>query len=338
MKLRKPLLVSSGEPAGVGPDLCIALAQYKLPVVVLCDKELLAARAEQLGLSIILEDYQPGVVLTEKPNHLTVLSIPCNAEVVAGVLNPQNAVYVMNMLTAAADRCMSGEFSGLITAPVNKAVINQAGIGFTGHTEFLANRCQASRVVMMLACDAMRVALVTTHIPLKEVANAVTKALIIDVITQLNISLRADFGIGNPKICVAGLNPHAGESDYLGQEDDEVIAPALVVLKNQGIDVHGPLPADTMFTPRHTQSCDVFVAMYHDQGLPVLKYAGFGQAVNITLGLPIIRTSVDHGTALDLAGTGLADEGSLLAAVEMATSIVKKRGVYDHLKLDSCYR
>ena len=321
----KPLLVTSGEPAGIGPDLCLALASSGLPLVIMADKSLLAARADQLGKPVILTDYQQGVPPTTAPDHLTLLSIPCAAHVVAGQLNPQNAPYVLEMLTVAAARCMHGEFSALITAPVNKAVINQAGYAFTGHTEFFADYCKAPQVVMMLACDAMRVALVTTHLPLRYVADTVTTSLVIAVITRLYKALQQDFGISHPKIYVAGLNPHAGEGGYLGREEIDVITPALIILKSQGIDVQGPMPADTMFTPQNAQTCDAFVAMYHDQGLAVLKYVGFGRAVNITLGLPIIRTSVDHGTALDLAGTGAADQGSLLAAVEMAASMVQRR-------------
>jgi 4-hydroxythreonine-4-phosphate dehydrogenase len=244
---------------------------------------------------------------------------------VAGTLNPENAPYVIDTLTTAIERCLSGEFSALITAPVHKAIINQAGYEFTGHTEFFAEYCNVAQVVMMLACAEMKVALVTTHLPLKKVPDAVTSALIIDVITTLTGSLQNDFGISHPTIYVAGLNPHAGEGGYLGREEIEVISPALAILQQRGIDVRGPLPADTMFTSHNANTCDAFVAMYHDQGLSVLKYAGFGRAVNITLGLPIIRTSVDHGTALDLAGTGQADTGSLMAAVEMAASIVNVR-------------
>ena len=321
----KPLLISSGEPAGVGPDLCLALAGSELPIVIMCNKELLAARANQLNQHIIFVDYQQGVPPISAPHHLNVLTLPSNTHVVAGELNPQNAAYVIAMLTDAAVRCMQGEFSALVTAPVNKAVINQAGIAFTGHTEFLADHCNADHVVMMLACDAMKVALVTTHLPLRQVADTVTESLIIRVISQLHLSLQQDFGIHCPQIYVAGLNPHAGESGYLGNEDINVIMPAIRELIKLGIDVKGPFPADTMFTPKNAQASDAFVAMYHDQGLPVLKYAGFGHAVNITLGLPIIRTSVDHGTALDLAGTCLADAGSLLAAVKMAATIVKQR-------------
>ena len=291
----------------------------------MCNKSLLSIRAKQLGIEITLSDYQQGMPPSRTPNHLTVLSIPCPAEVVAGQLNPLNATYVLEMLTTGAARCISGEFSALVTAPVNKAVINQAGFAFTGHTEFFADYFNAKQVVMMLACSTMKVALVTTHLPLKRVADAVTESLISHVITQLHDALKNDFGVRHPKIYVAGLNPHAGEAGFLGREEIDTIIPALTALKKKGIDVKGPMPADTMFTPNNAESCDAFVAMYHDQGLPVLKYAGFGNAVNITLGLPIIRTSVDHGTALELAGTGLGDAGSLLAAVEMASAITKKR-------------
>lgn len=321
----KPLLVTSGEPAGIGPDLCLALADLAWPIVVICDKSLLAERAKKLGRHVILTDYQPNIPPTIAPSHLTVLSIPCPANVVAGKLNPENASYVLDMLTVAAERCLSGEFSALITAPVHKAIINQAGYAFTGHTEFFAEHCNVAHVVMMLACTEMKVALITTHLPLKKVPEAISASLIIDVITILNSSLQQDFGITHPNIYVAGLNPHAGEGGYLGREEIEVISPALAALKKQGVDVQGPFPADTMFTPHNAKACDAFVAMYHDQGLSVLKYAGFGQAVNITLGLPIIRTSVDHGTALDLAGTGKAESGSLFAAVEMAATIVNVR-------------
>jgi len=321
----KPLLVSSGEPAGIGPDLCLALAAYKLPIVVAGDKNVLVNRAKRLGLDIVFADYQPNVAAINKPNHLSVLSIPTTRDVIAGELNPQNSAYVMNLLTLAIQRCLQGEFSALITAPVHKAVINQAGFNFTGHTEFFANYCQVETVVMMLACPTMKVALATTHLPLRNVADALTPVLLDQVISCLHRSLQQDFAIANPQILVAGLNPHAGESGYLGDEEINVIIPTLNALKNKGINVLGPLPADTMFTPKYLKVCDAFVAMYHDQGLPVLKYAGFGNAVNITLGLPVIRTSVDHGTAVELAGTGQADVGSMLAAVEMAASMVATR-------------
>ena len=325
----RPLLVTSGEPAGIGPDLCLALAGSKLPLVVIGDKNLLALRAKQLGLDVLLIDYQSGILPTLAKNQLVVLSIPCVKPVIAGVLDPLNSSYVLEMLIIATQRVLDGEFSALITAPVQKSVINQAGISFTGHTEFLRDQCKTSDVVMMLACEAMKVALVTTHIPLHRVPAEITESLIISVITKLSKSLQNDFGIKNPKIFVAGLNPHAGESGYLGTEEIEIITPALLKLKQNGINVNGPLPADTMFTQKNLKLCDAFVAMYHDQGLPVLKYSGFGEAVNITLGLPIIRTSVDHGTALELAGRGLAYPGSLLAAVAMAANIVKRRETND---------
>lgn len=321
----KPILVTSGEPAGIGPDLCLALAAHDFPIVILGDKALLKSRAMQLGHEIIIDDYQVGVLSVKKPNHLTVLSLPCVVPPVAGTLDPLNSSYVLQMLTQAADRCLSGEFSALVTAPVHKAIINQAGFAFTGHTEFFAHYCHVDTVVMMLACSAMKVALVTTHLPLRDVADAITSDLIMNVITILDAGLKNDFAISQPKIYVAGLNPHAGESGYLGCEEMNTIIPTLSVLKQKGIHVQGPFPADTMFTPRNAEKCDAFVAMYHDQGLSVLKYAGFGEAVNITLGLPIIRTSVDHGTALELAGTGLAESGSLMAAVDTALHMVRNR-------------
>jgi 4-hydroxythreonine-4-phosphate dehydrogenase len=321
----KPLLVSSGEPAGIGPDLCLSLAGYESPLVVLADKEVLTERAKALNKQITLVDYQPGLSPSTAPNHLTVYSIPTATKVISGQLNPNNASAVISMLTLAADLCLKGEFSALITAPVHKGVINQAGVSFTGHTEFLAERCHAKTVVMLLVCDRMKVALVTTHLPLKEVSEALNKELICEVIEQLHASLERDFALTNPRIYVAGLNPHAGEGGYLGREEIELISPAIEELATKGINVHGPFPADTLFTPKYLSQADAFVAMYHDQGLPVLKYAGFGTAVNCTLGLPIIRTSVDHGTALDLAGTGLADPSSLLAAVNMAKQMVDRR-------------
>ncbi len=321
----KPILVTSGEPAGIGPDLCLALAAHDFPIVILGDKAMLAARASQLKLAISMDDYQAGVKFVKKPNHVTVLSIPCASEPVAGTLDALNAPYVLQMLTQAADRTLCGEFSALVTAPVHKAIINQAGIAFTGHTEFFAKHCHVDTVVMLLVCSAMRVALVTTHLPLRDVANAITSELLTDVITILDAGLKKDFAISQPEIYVAGLNPHAGEAGYLGREEIETIIPTLSALKKKGIHVHGPFPADTMFTPRNAKKCDVFVAMYHDQGLATLKYAGFGNAVNITLGLPIIRTSVDHGTALELAGTGLAESGSLLAAVDLAVRMAENR-------------
>lgn len=321
----KPLLVSSGEPSGIGPDICLALASLNLPIVVLGDKVMLAERAKMLKLDIELCDYNSALPLVKRRGQLQILSLPTAVPVIAGQINPQNGKYVIDMLQLALDRCLQNEFSGLVTAPVHKAVINQANIPFTGHTEFLAEYCDVEIVVMMLACETMKVALVTTHLPLQAVPQAVTIDLIVKIIRTLQRALQQDFGLPNPRIYVAGLNPHAGEGGYLGREEIEVIIPALSLLRAEKIEVKGPFPADTMFTPRNQKDCDVFVAMYHDQGLPVLKYVGFGQAINITLGLPIIRTSVDHGTALQLAGTGQAESSSLIAAINMAVKMVAAR-------------
>jgi len=321
----KPLLISSGEPAGIGPDLCLALVDYPFPLVVLGDQTVLASRAKELKRDVRFTEYKSGQVIEPKPGYLNVLPISCPAPVISGLLNPQNASYVIELLTCAAILCGRGEFSALVTAPVHKGIINEAGIVFTGHTEFFAQFYQVDTVVMMLACRQMRVALITTHLPLRMVADAISSALIIKIISQLHQSLVRDFSIAEPCIKVAGLNPHAGESGYLGREELEEIIPALNSLRNQGIDVQGPFPADTLFIKDHLKNCDAYVAMYHDQGLPVLKYVGFNEAVNVTLGLPIIRTSVDHGTALDLAGKNLADTGSMLAAVHMAETIVLSR-------------
>ncbi|MBI2785935.1 MAG: 4-hydroxythreonine-4-phosphate dehydrogenase PdxA [Legionella longbeachae] len=321
----KPLLISSGEPAGVGPDLCLALADFNFPLVILGDRCVLEARAKELNRDICFHIYKSGQAIKAQPGHLTVLSMPCSVPVQSGCLNLKNAPYVVELLSQAALLCSQGEFSALVTAPVHKANINEAGISFSGHTEFFAQFFNVETVVMMLACKKIKVALVTTHLPLCKVPHAITSDLIIKVITQLNQSLIQDFNIERPHIKVAGLNPHAGESGYLGREEIEVITPALSWLQNQGIYVHGPLPADTMFTKHHLKDCDAFVAMYHDQGLPVLKYAGFNEAVNVTLGLPIIRTSVDHGTALELAGKNLLHTGSMLAAVDMAMNMALAR-------------
>jgi len=321
----KPLLVSTGEPAGIGPDVCLALAGHATPLVVLGDKALLAKRSQQLGLFVELRDYVADEACVPKAHQLIVLSCPGLVTDTAGVLNPHNAPYVMRLLTDAVGRCLKGEFSGLVTAPVHKAVLNDGGFAFTGHTEFLADACGGVDVVMLLACEAMKMALVTTHLALREVADAITVPRIQAVVRVLNQALKHDFGLEIPHIGVAGLNPHAGESGHLGREELDIINPALAQLRAEGIHVRGPLPADTLFTEQGMQGCDALLAMYHDQGLPVLKYAGFGEAVNITLGLPIVRTSVDHGTALDLAGTGRANASSLLAAVNTAANMARQR-------------
>lgn len=320
----KPLYISSGEPAGIGPDICLALTGLDLPIVVAGDINVLQQRATLLKKSVQFQSYSTNQNL-KTPNTLTVLHIPCSAAVTPGLPNAANASYILEMLTHGVNGCRANEFSGMVTAPIHKAIINEAGIPFTGHTEFLAKLCNVETVVMMLACDAMRVALITTHLPLKDVSANLTEEVIIKVITQLANSLKTDFTIKDPKIYVAGLNPHAGEGGYLGHEEIDTIIPALEKLRSMNINVKGPFPADTMFSQQNCLDADAFVTMYHDQGLPVLKYAGFGQAVNITLGLPIVRTSVDHGTALELAGSGKADSGSLLQAVKQAKIMIQAR-------------
>jgi len=321
----RPILISSGEPAGIGPDLCLALAGMDLPIVILGDKSVLMNRAKQLGKDVVLHDYTSNTLPAVAHNSLTVLSIPCIDVVRPGVLNVRNAQYVIQLLTEAAHRCILGEFSAVVTAPVHKAIINQAGFDFTGHTEFFAQYCNVERVVMMLTCPQMRVALVTTHLPLRCVPDVITQELLTDVLQIVVNALRQDFGLANPRVHVAGLNPHAGESGCLGSEEQEIIIPVLSALQRAGMNVHGPFSADTLFTREHLDICDALVVMYHDQGLPVVKFADFGGAVNVTLGLPIVRTSVDHGTALTLAGTGCADVGSLQAAVQMAHMLVLSR-------------
>lgn len=318
----KPLLVSSGEPAGVGPDLCLALAHSSIPVVVIGDQCVLEERASLLNQQVKFKPYESGKIVDIEPGFLTVLNVPCPNPVACGQLSSNNSRYVVELLTRAAILCGQGEFSGLVTAPVHKAIINEAGIPFTGHTEFLSQFFNVDQVVMMLACKTMKVALVTTHLPLSKVSESITGSLILNVVKLLHHSLIHDFSIPNPRIKVAGLNPHAGESGHLGCEEIETISPAIVKLKQMGLQVEGPFPADTMYINDSDRQCDAYVAMYHDQGLPIIKYIGFNEAVNVTLGLPIIRTSVDHGTALDLAGKGLADPGSLFAAVKMAGEMV----------------
>ncbi len=321
----KPLLVSMGEPAGVGPDVCLALAGHQVPLVVLGDKALLETRAEKMGLRIQFHDYMSGTMPVVAQHQLTVLPCPGLGPVQAGLLNIDNAAYVMRLLDEAVKRCLSGEFGALVTAPVHKGILNDAGFAFTGHTEFLKAACKVDEVVMLLVSDSMRMALVTTHMPLRAVADAITPANLTQTLRILNTALKRDFGVDIPQIGVAGLNPHAGESGHLGFEEIEIIKPVLETLREEGFNLKGPLPADTLFTQHGMQGCDALLAMYHDQGLSVLKYTGFGHAVNITLGLPMIRTSVDHGTALDLAGTGRAHAGSLIAAVNQAARMATHR-------------
>lgn len=314
---RRPrLALTCGEPAGIGPDICVAAAHAlaarsgSFEVTCLADRDLLAARAARLGLPAIEGE-------TFRVEH-----VPLAAPVEAGRLDTRNAGWVLQLLDRALSGCQRGQFDAIVTAPVQKSVINDAGIPFTGHTEYLAEACGSARPVMLLAAGTLRVALATTHLPLSQVPEAITADVLDEVLDVLHHDLRARWGIAKPRIGVCGLNPHAGESGHLGPEDGAVIAPAIARGQARGIDASGPWPADTVFTPRQLERLDVVLAMYHDQGLPVLKYAGFGHAVNVTLGLPLIRTSVDHGTALDLAGSGRAEHGSLLAALQLAAHLV----------------
>ncbi len=323
-----PLLaLTAGEPAGVGPDLCIALSQQALPcrLSVLGDIHVLRARAAQLGIAVdfITSDAVPA----HQAGALHVRHIPVAVPVTAGMLDTANSAHVLALLDAAIEGCMNGAYHAVVTAPVHKGAINDAGFAFTGHTEYLADHSGTERVVMMLAGGGLRVALATTHLPLREVADAITAPLLDEVIRILHTDLQRKFGIAAPRIAVAGLNPHAGESGHLGREEIDIIEPVLARLRGEGMDMVGPLPADTLFSRIRHEPCDAVLAMYHDQGLPVLKYASFGAGVNVTLGLPFIRTSVDHGTALDLAGSGRAEAGSLVAAIEMALEMAEKKGL-----------
>jgi len=318
--------ITPGEPAGIGPDLTVQLAQRDWPVelVVCASPALLLERAAMLGLPLELREYQPGeTAQPQRAGTLTVLPVATPQPVTIGQLNVDNSHYVLKTLARACDGCLNGEFAALITGPVHKGVINDAGIAFSGHTEYFAERSARERVVMMLATEELRVALATTHLPLKDVADAITRDSLHEVIGILHHDLQSKFGIANPHIFVCGLNPHAGEGGHMGREEIDTIIPALDELRLQGLQLTGPLPADTLFQPKYLQHADAVLAMYHDQGLPVLKYQGFGRAVNITLGLPFIRTSVDHGTALELAGQGTADAGSFITALNLAITMIK---------------
>ncbi|MBA0190584.1 4-hydroxythreonine-4-phosphate dehydrogenase PdxA [Pectobacterium odoriferum] len=320
------VVITPGEPAGIGPDLVIALAQQAWPVelVICADPDLLFSRALQLSMPLTLRDYQPSQpAQPQQAGSLTILPIAAPATIIPGDLNVANSAYVVETLARACDGCLNGEFAALITGPVHKGIINDAGVPFSGHTEFFADRSRCDRVVMMLATEELRVALATTHLPLAAVSGAITRQSLHEVITILHHDLQTKFGIAQPQIYVCGLNPHAGEGGHMGREELDVITPALDELRQQGITLVGPLPADTLFQPKYLQHADAVLAMYHDQGLPVLKYQGFGRAVNITLGLPFIRTSVDHGTALELAATGSADPGSFITALNLAIKMIK---------------
>ncbi|AUC08283.1 4-hydroxythreonine-4-phosphate dehydrogenase PdxA [Acinetobacter sp. NEB149] len=319
-----PLYVTSGEPAGIGPDICLSLADRvdERPIVVLADIHMLEQRVQILKLSVELIEYQ-GQESSSGIGQLFVEHVPVQQDVVLGELNPNNAAYVLEQLRRSADYAMSGKSVGVATAPVQKSVINEAGISFSGHTEYYQEFAGVPRVVMMLATKTLRVALATTHLPLRAVADAITPERLHQVIDILIHDLKSKFKIEQPNILVCGLNPHAGEGGYLGMEEIEVINPVLESYRAQGINMSLSLPADTLFTPENLKDADAVLAMYHDQGLPVLKSQGFGEAINITLGLPFIRTSVDHGTALSLAGTGLAKSSSLHVAVDLALDLAR---------------
>ncbi len=319
------LLYTPGEPAGIGPDLILLLAQEELaaPIIVLGNKACLEERAKQLGLAITLHDWQPDT----EPEHLPTgqlwvrnIDLPVTCE--AGRLERQNSPYVLECLSLAVELCLTHDNMALVTGPVHKGIINDAGIAFSGHTEFLAEKSNTDQTVMMLTTTGLRVALATTHLPLTNVPAAITVPGLTQTIEILQHDLVNRFGIKTPRICVCGLNPHAGESGHLGREEIDTIIPVIDALTKKGYQLTGPIPADTAFTPRYMQETDAFLCMYHDQGLPVLKHIGFGNAINITLGLPFVRTSVDHGTALELAGTGEIDTGSLRAAIQTALSLL----------------
>nr|WP_253361730.1 4-hydroxythreonine-4-phosphate dehydrogenase PdxA [Simiduia sp. 21SJ11W-1] len=316
--------ITPGEPAGIGPDVLIQAAQQARAAhwVAVADPALLQARASTLNLPLTLHPFDAARPVCEA-GHIAVCAQPLQAPVTAGTLNAANGRYVLNTLDAAIEMCTSGKAQGLITGPVQKSVINEAGIQFTGHTEYLAQKAKTP-VVMMLATGSLRVALATTHLPLRDVADAITPALLDQVIGILLHDLTHHFGIKKPRVLVCGLNPHAGEGGHLGREEIDIITPVLARWRSHGHALLGPLPADTLFQPKYLEQADAVLAMYHDQGLPVLKYQGFGEAVNVTLGLPYIRTSVDHGTALDLAGTGQAHAGSLLTAIDYATRMATR--------------
>jgi len=318
------IALTPGEPAGIGPDIAVRLAQQApaCALVLIADPAMLEARAQQLRLAFAAREWNgrdaagPGVY---------VLPVTAKHPVKPGQLDAANAPYVIETLTTAVAGCLRGEFDALVTGPVHKGIINDAGIAFTGHTELLAALSAVAQPVMMLACPGLRVALVTTHLPLAEVSRHITRERLISVLEVLHTDLKQKFGIADPRILVCGLNPHAGESGHLGREEIEVIEPVLRDLSARGMHVRGPVPADTAFIPAQLVDVDAVLAMYHDQGLPVLKHHDFAQAINITLGLPFVRTSVDHGTALELAGTGRADSTSLMAAIDLAVKLAKKK-------------
>ena len=320
------LAITAGEPAGIGPDIILMAAQqsWDAQLLVIADPKLLQQRAAALNLDIELRELPAELApAVHQPGTLFVQPVALAAPVIAGTLDTANAPYVLETLHQAVECCLTGHCQAMVTAPVQKSVINDAGIAFIGHTEYLQEQTGSEEVVMMLATRELRVALATTHLALKDVPDAITAKLLQQTLTILHNDLRSKFGIADPRIAVLGLNPHAGEGGHMGQEEIDTIIPVMEKLRAQGLNLQGPLPADTAFNPKVLEHCDAVFAMYHDQGLPVLKYSGFGKAINITLGLPIIRTSVDHGTALDLAGTGAADMGSLAEAINIASQLCR---------------
>jgi 4-hydroxythreonine-4-phosphate dehydrogenase len=327
------LAITAGEPAGIGPELVAKLAASGIAadLVAIGDPGLIAAAARSAGIELTLESYEGTPIATRPRRALRIVPMSLSAAATPGALDPRNAAYVLATLARAADGASSGEFAAIVTAPVHKGVINDAGVPFTGHTEFFAQRARREVVMMLVARGSrvarnggdLRVALATTHLPLAAVPRAITRAGIVRTLRVLCDELIAKFRIASPRVAVLGLNPHAGEGGHLGREEIDVIAPAIAQMRSAGFDVAGPLPADTAFVPAQLSRFDAVLAMYHDQGLPVLKHAGFGHAVNVTLGLPYVRTSVDHGTALDLAGSGKADAGSLVAAAELAMGLAQ---------------
>ncbi|MDE2092131.1 MAG: 4-hydroxythreonine-4-phosphate dehydrogenase PdxA [Gammaproteobacteria bacterium] len=321
------IALTTGEPAGIGPDICVQLAQtpHAMEIVAIGDADLLRARARSLALPLTLIPYDQTGRHPLQVGQLRMLSLKLPTPVIAGKLNPANSRYVMDILDRAVDGCLSGEFDAMVTAPVHKGVINDAGILFTGHTEYLAVRCKSPPPVMLLVAAGMRVALATTHLPLSKVSGALNQERLTHTLQILHADLQRRFGIPQPHILVLGLNPHAGEGGHLGREEIDVIAPVLDSLRAQNMRLTGPVAADTAFSKQRLVGVDAVLAMYHDQGLPVLKRIGFGQAVNITLGLPIIRTSVDHGTALELAGSGRTQHTSLAAAISMAVELSQRK-------------
>lgn len=321
------IAITPGEPAGIGPDLIIALAQeaWQAQLVVFADPDMLASRAELIGLPLTLTPYDAADNRLQAPGELFIKPISAAKPAVPGELDSDNGHYVVETLRQACEANMQGDFAAVVTGPVHKGIINKAGVSFSGHTEYFAHQSNTLDVVMLLSTEGLNVALATTHIPLEYVSKAITRDRLHKVIHIINTDLKLKFGIKHPKIYVCGLNPHAGEDGHIGKEEIMVITPALNELRDEGLSIIGPLPADTIFQQKYLDDADVVLAMYHDQGLPVLKYKGFGEAVNITLGLPFIRTSVDHGTAVELAGTGKADTGSFRKALEKAITLASHK-------------